>query len=87
MGGGWQRGIPAEPISPGGSIPGVPVQGRNAPGFCETAPTLCRRGRVFSVFAIRLLTPGWWAGALLTGPHEFVFDYSPPGSKPGTREL
>lgn len=26
------RGIPAEPISPGGSIPGVPVQAQNAPG-------------------------------------------------------
>lgn len=41
------RGIPAEPISPGGSIPGVPVQGQNAPGYC---------------------------------PHEYVFNYAPPGS-------
>jgi hexosaminidase len=48
------RGIPAEPISPGGSIPGVPVQAQNAPGFC---------------------------------PHEFVFNYAPPGSGPDTKEL
>ena len=29
-----QRGIPAEPISPGGSISGVPLQADNAPGYC-----------------------------------------------------